>query len=90
MIKRLAIFKDVKYGYNAYAESGLDLSTDYVRLSEYVDVDFPMLPPEETVSKEIEMLDKLSCSVRAKYHDDIAEIYRKKAELIALPAPESE
>lgn len=90
MIKRMAIFKDVKYGFDACSESGLEESPDYIRLSEYVDVDFPMLPPEETVSKEIEMLDKLSCSVRAKYHDDIAEIDRKKAELIALPAPESE
>ena len=86
MIKRLAIFKDVKYGYNAYAESGLDLSTDYVRLSEYVDVDFPMLPPEEIASKEIAMLDWLSDDVREKFNDDQAEINRKKEAIITILA----
>lgn len=87
MFKRLAIFKDVKYGYDAYSESGLDLSPDYIRISEYVDVDFTLSLSEGMAIKEIENLNKLSEAARAKFNDDMAQMARKKAELLAMLAP---
>jgi hypothetical protein len=50
---KIAKFKRVKYGYEHIADDGFDDCDGYIRVTEFVDVEFTDLPAEEVVPKQI-------------------------------------
>ena len=83
---KLALFKNVKYGYAEHvlpADFGND---EYVRISEIIDVEFPALPYGEAESMEIAIIDKQISKVNADAGSAIAKLEQRKAELLALPS----
>lgn len=79
---RMAIYKD-QYGQRPM-EDLFDRIDGYVRISEYVDVEFPMLPPSVTVALELDQLDKAEVKLREKFQEKLDEIETSRANLRAL------
>ena len=55
-----------------------------VRISEWVSVEFPALPPEVTVPAQIAALDRQAEEVKAEFTAKLREIADAKASLLAL------
>lgn len=81
MKARVAMYKNLKYGHNTVAEESLDGCDDYARLTEFVDVEFSILPYGEPERKQAEAIDKQIASHEA----EIELLTRRKAELLAIP-----
>ena len=56
----------------------------YVRISEYVEVEFPDREKAEYIKEEINLLDKMADEIRAKATEGLSNINRRKEELLAL------
>ena len=83
MKKRIALF-DSKYGVSVYQDVQEMYLTDYVRITEYVEVDFPDFPLETVVGNQVSYIDKQIDEIKNKAMDEIAELQTRKAELLAL------
>ena len=55
---KIALFKNMEYGFELIGEETLEGCGNYVRLTEYVDVDFVRLPYGEAEKSEIAIIDK--------------------------------
>ena len=60
----------------------------YIRLTEWVEVEFPDLQNVNIAQAQVEAIDKQIKAVREKLTDEVMRLERHKAELLALPAPE--
>lgn len=65
-------------------EDGIGGIKHYVRLSEYVDVEFPPLQDQAVIEKHIEALDAAESEVRARFQQTLNEIERQRQELRAI------
>ena len=66
-------------------EDGSDpLPDSYVRVSEYLDIDFPTRPAAEIVPAQIAALDKAEAELRAKFSEKLHEIAEQRAKLLCL------
>lgn len=83
---KIAQYKNVAYDFECVSDDGLATCKDYVRLSEWVDVDFPPIPREETVKAELAILEEEANEIRAETQQRLNEIERRKQELLALPS----
>jgi hypothetical protein len=84
MKKRLALFKNVEYGWVFASEESRNEADDYIRITEYVEVDFTELPLNDVINSQIESLDKAAEEMGKKYMEGLESIKRKKAELLSL------
>lgn len=57
---------------------------DYVRLTEYVDIDFPDLPQEAVIKGQLDQLQEMEDSINLKAAEALAEVNRRRQELLAL------
>lgn len=83
---KLALFKH-KHGFiHAVNDVGgcYEDDPDYVRITEYIEVDFPELPKDEIVSKQVENLDKEIESTKEEAMKKVAMLQQKKQELLAI------
>ena len=91
MIKKLVLMKNVAYGYATVTDvdddgksSYYDGDTNYVRLSEVIEVDFPELSSKDVVEAEIAVLDKQMTKVQADCQAALTSLEGRKQELLAL------
>ena len=88
-----AVFKNAKYNTTFIAECDetgecfADRNPEYVRLSETIEVEFPELPKETIIAKQLAALDRMKGEVMEAFAARLEEIEHKRAELLALPAP---
>jgi len=88
---KVALFKDVKWGFisTMNADEGgsfsFDNHPDYVRISETVEVDFPMLNINQVIDRQIACIDKQITNARAECERHVTALERQKQELLALP-----
>jgi len=61
--------------------------TDYVRISEFIDVDFPPLDNEKIVKKQVSKLREEKKRVQAETQLELNVIDRKISKLLSLPEP---
>lgn len=91
-----AVFKNERYNTTFIAECDeslecfADTNQEYIRLSHTIEVDFPELPKETIIAKQLAALDKEKEEATAIYAERLAEIADKRALLMALPAPEQQ
>jgi len=62
-----------------------DDSSEYYRISETIDVEFPELDRQTVLDKQLSAIDKQIQSVRAECEVKIGRLDRQKQELLALP-----
>ena len=85
---KYAIFKCQKYQYETIDNKHFEKVSGYIRMSEYVDVEFPPLPDEEVIPLEIAALDKERDDELAKHLTKLENIAERKSKLLALPHQE--
>ena len=91
-----AVFKHTEYGTNVILECDetnecfADRHLGYLRLSETVEVEFPELPKETIVAKQLAALDRMKDEVMETFAAKLEAIEHKRAELLALPAPSAD
>lgn len=82
---KVALYKEVTGGWETVSiGDNLEGSTTYVRISEFVDVEFPRLKDEETVRKQLDALDTVRAEVSRKFAAALREIDARKSSLQAL------
>lgn len=81
---KVALYKDVQAGWETVSGADLEDCKNYVRISEFVDVEFPRLKDEETVRKQLAALDEVRAEVSRKFAAALREIDARKASLQAL------
>ena len=81
--KRLALFQ-TEYG--PYVEAGewAEKNPEYCRISEYVDVEFPLLPEETVIQNQVVAIDHRIEKIKDAAMSKVSELQTKKAELLAL------
>lgn len=87
MKKKLAIFEytsGVLLGFQFPTESHMENSDEAVRISEYVEIEFPDIPRDELISRQIKAIDKEIEYARVNHTANIARLEQRKAELLAL------
>ena len=84
MKKRVALF-EADYGHYMYEET-MEQYTDAFRVSDYIDVDFPLLDESEIVTKKVEAIDKEVEEIKNKAMREVSALQMKKQELLALTA----
>ena len=62
----------------------MESDDDYIRLSEIIEIDFPMLPKEEVVPKQVKLIDDKIEKARARFQQAISELEDKKSRLLAI------
>lgn len=69
---------------DAHDDGSDPLQDSFVRVSEYVEVDFPPRPAEEVVPAQLATLDKAEQELRAQFQAKLNEIAEQRAKLKAL------
>jgi hypothetical protein len=82
--QKLALFKNLKHGHESVCDEIFDTFHDYVRLTEFVEVNFPPLNSEEVVEKQLKALDSAEHDVRTRFQEALNEIERQRQELRAI------
>ena len=83
---KIALYKSLKYNFESVykAVGGMEYDYDYLRLSEIVDVDFPMLPDVDLVKAQVNALDNAIEKEQADSHVRIESMNQRKQELLAI------
>ncbi len=90
MKRRFALFKNMEHDFECTADESFDSTAGYVRLSEYVDIDFPELPSEDVVGMQVAMINDEIQRVQADTEIKLSGLRQKRDELLALPSLQGE
>lgn len=85
---RVALWRNHKHGFESVnqerQEKYYSSMPEYVRVSEYIDIDFPMLKPEETVARELAALDAEERELRDALARQLVRLNDRRSQLRAL------
>jgi hypothetical protein len=81
---KLAVFKSKDSEFITVIDEIAEYWDNYVRISEYIEVEFPEREKAEYIQEEINLLDKMADEIRAKATEGLNNINRRKEELLAL------
>lgn len=86
MKKTIAVFKyiDRPFPIETVGHQGFEEHKDKLRISEYVEIDFPDLPAADVVAAEVDQLDQQIAIVRDAAAQKLNELATRKAELLSL------
>lgn len=57
---------------------------DYVQLTEYIEVDYPELPIDTVIAKQLDQLQAMENEINLKSANALAEVSRRRQELLAI------
>ncbi len=80
--KRLALFEF--HGLIFAREEYSEKNPEYCRISEYVDVEFPLLPEETVIQNQVVAIDHQIEKIKDEAMAEVSKLQTKKAELLAL------
>lgn len=80
---QVALF-DIGYGCRQVAGKHMDGYKDWVRISEYKEIDFDLIEETEVISNHIQSIEKQIKSIMDESVKQIDQLKQKKAELMAL------
>jgi hypothetical protein len=83
MKNKIAVFKD-KYGLESHLGEYAEDWKEYTRITEYVEVDFPELPPETVIANQVAAIDAVIDEIKTKAMQEVEKLLQKKSELLAL------
>lgn len=86
---KIVLLKEIEYGWTHIQIVSENLPDDYApsgycRISEVVDIEFPLLPHKDVVGIQLAALDKAESELRAKLQDGLNGINQRRRELQAL------
>ncbi len=85
-MKKIALFKDMSYSFSSeyVCEETMEGYEKYVRVSEYVEVEFTLLPEQTVVENELATLDSVEADLREKFREQLGNIESRRQNLRAL------
>lgn len=84
MKQRIALFKHIEFGYETSCSEHMEDSDKYVRISEYVNVEFPELSGDDQIAGQVRKLDELRDKEVAEHVQRLAAIDERKSRLLAI------
>jgi len=83
---KIALFKNAGYELATPVPAGGWMEGDkiFIRISEYVDVEFPPISDGEIIQKRLDALDHAETELRTKFQDALGGIERQRQELRAI------
>lgn len=81
---KIAQFKNIEHGFNSIQGEEFEEIRGYVRLSEYLDVEFSPISDDSQIQKHVAALDKVRQGVVYEFTRKLADIDRQKSELLAI------
>lgn len=81
--KRLAIYRDIKYGTEIVGD--FDELEGYVRFTEFENVLLRLIPKEKQIKNELAMIDSKIEELKESLMDQVGILNTRKQELLALP-----
>ena len=83
---KIALYKSLKYNFESVYKAVGDMESDYdyLRLSEIVDVDFPMLPDVDVAKAQVSAIDNAIEKEQADSYVRIEAMNQRKQELLAI------
>ncbi|MDD5084171.1 MAG: hypothetical protein PHT88_04590 [Candidatus Moranbacteria bacterium] len=84
---RLAKYKNIRVDYEVITDDWCAEHRDYVRLTEFVDIEFPPLPEDAVITQEVAVLDRQIAAIQEQAMVEIQQLAQRKQELLALNAP---
>ena len=85
ILHKLAVFKHVEGGYMSPLGEWADKpDSGYVRMTEYLDCRFEELPVEDQIKDELILLDKMADEIKKRAVEGLANIEKRRGELLAL------
>lgn len=82
---KIALFKSIEHGYESYSDESMEKFDGYIRLSEYVDVNFVKLSNADITAKEISVIRAVKKKIQAETEVKLGELDRKIGDLLSLP-----
>jgi len=79
---KIALF-ETTYG-NKFPFTEAYAAADYIRLSDWVEVEFNERPQEEVLQDKLDLLDTAESELRAKYQAELENIKTMRQELLAI------
>jgi hypothetical protein len=70
--------------YETVSDDSIEGSDNYVRISEYVEVEFPPLSKGEIVEQQLAALNQVEREARMRLQDVLEKVKGRRAELMAL------
>lgn len=61
--------------------------TGYVRISEWIDIEFPPLSTDEVIQSQLKVIDEAEQEARRRFNEQLERFNGMRANLLALPAP---
>jgi hypothetical protein len=82
---KIATYKHIgEHTYETVSDDSLEGCREYVRTSEYVDVQFPPLQSDEVVQRQLDALEQAETELRSKFQAALDRIERSRSELRAI------
>lgn len=81
---KIAKFKSIEFGHHIFTDEGFEECDGYLRISEYIDVDFQPLENKEIIVKHVDALKDMKKKIQADTEVKLVEIDRKIGDLLAL------
>lgn len=81
---KIAKYKDVEFGIETVSSELLENCSSYVRVSGFIEAEFPPLSSDEQIQKHVAALDKTREQVVTEFTRKLADIDRRKSELLAI------
>jgi hypothetical protein len=82
---KIAIFKNIEYEFESVSGESSEGREGYVRITEYIDVEFERLEDKEIVEKQVDCLREVKKKIQAETEVKIGEVDRRIGELLSLP-----
>lgn len=87
---KIAMFRNIECGFKTIDHKSLESLGDYIRLTEYVDVEFKSLDHGDVVAKEIAILRDVKKKIQAQTELKLQSVDQKIGDLLALPSAMAE
>ena len=82
VVKKVVLYKDGTMEF--ISEPSRYFDRTMIRLSEEVEVSFPLLPKEETINAEVNQINSMIEELKSKTLETIQSLEQKKQELLAI------
>lgn len=86
---KIALYKRHDYTIVQEVRDWLETDTDYVRLTEVVDVEFPALPAEVLIPKQLAQLDAAEAELISKHLEALSSLQSRRKDLLSLAPPKA-
>ncbi len=81
---KIAMYKNTDYGITTVMKEEQGKIFGYIRMTEFVEVDFTGLPFSETSPQEIKVIDEQIKGVKSEFTDKLAQLESRKSELLSI------